>query len=145
MTKVIVLLLVALLFEAVGVVFLSAGLKEMGEMQSFNATEFGRLLRRGLSNPKLLVGIALETIFFVFLLVLLKRNDVSLIWPLTSLGFVLTALAARFILHEQVTPTRWMGVLLIVAGATLVSWSEKSKPPSALPSPLPSAAQPRSE
>ena len=126
MTKVIALLLVALLFEAVGVVYLSAGLKDIGEVKQFSATELGRVLRRGVTNGKLLLGILLETIFFAFLLVLLKRNDVSLIWPLTSLGFVLTALSARFILHEHVSPARWCGVILIVLGAGLVSWSQKT-------------------
>ena len=129
MTKVIFILLIALVLEAVGVVLLSAGLKEIGEMKSVSASEIGRLVRRGVTNSKVLLGVALETVFFVFLLVLLKRNDVSLIWPLTSLGFVLTALSARFILHEQVSTTRWMGVALIVIGAALVSWSEKHKAP----------------
>ena len=128
MAKVIIILLIALVFEAVGVVCLSAGLKEIGEVRSVSASEIGRLVRRGITNPKILLGILLEAIFFVFLLVLLKQNDVSLIWPLTSLGFVLTALAARFILHEPVTATRWFGVALIVLGAALVSWSEKQKP-----------------
>jgi len=128
MTKVIVILLIALLLEAVGVVFLSAGLKEIGEVQRISASEIGRIVRRGATNTKILIGVLLETVFFVLLLVLLKRNDVSLIWPLTSLGFVLTALSARFILHEQVTATRWAGVALIVIGASLVSWSEKTKP-----------------
>jgi uncharacterized membrane protein len=126
-TKVILILLVALVLEAVGVVFLSAGLKEIGEMKSVTASGIGRLVRRGVTNSKILLGVALETIFFLFLLALLKRNDVSLIWPLTSLGFVLTAFSARFILHEQVTTTRWIGVALIVIGAALVSWSEKQK------------------
>jgi len=126
-TKVILILLVALVLEAVGVVFLSAGLKEIGELKSVTASEIGRIVLRGLSNAKVLLGVALETVFFIFLLVLLKRNDVSLIWPLTSLGFVLTALSARFILHEQVTTARWVGVALIVIGAALVSWSEKQK------------------
>ena len=123
---------------------MSAGLKEIGEVQRVSAAEIGRLVRRGATNPKILLGVLLETIFFVFLLVLLKRNDVSLIWPLTSLGFVLTALSARFILHEQVTATRWAGVALIVAGAALVSWSEKTKPAQAT-SPAGSTTQPRAE
>jgi drug/metabolite transporter (DMT)-like permease len=128
MTKVIFILLVALVLEAVGVVFLSAGLKEIGDVQRLSLGEIGRIVKRGVTNSKILLGVLLETIFFAFLLVLLKQNDVSLIWPLTSLGFVLTALSARFILHEQVTATRWAGVALIVIGAALVSWSEKTKP-----------------
>jgi drug/metabolite transporter (DMT)-like permease len=129
MAKLIFILLIALTFEAVGVVLLSAGLKQIGEPRARNAAEIGRLVRRGVANPKILLGVAFETIFFLFLLVLLKRNDVSLIWPLTSLGFVLTALSARWILHEEVSRLRWLGVALIVVGAGLVSWSEKAKAP----------------
>lgn len=133
MTKVILILLIALVLEAAGVVFLSAGLKEIGEVQRVSAAEIGRLIKRGATNAKVLLGVLLETIFFLFLLVLLKQNDVSLIWPLTSLGFVLTAFSAKFILHERVTGTRWIGVALIVVGAAFVSWSEKNKAAPALP------------
>ena len=127
MTKLVLFLLCALVLEAIGVVLLSKGLKQIGEVQSYSAVEIGRLIGRGVGNPWILLGTALETAFFVMLLVLLKRNDVSLIWPLTSLGFVLTALTARFINHEMVSPLRWAGVVLIVVGAGLVAWSEKSK------------------
>ncbi|HXJ73673.1 MAG TPA: EamA family transporter [Candidatus Dormibacteraeota bacterium] len=129
MSKVIFLLIVALIFEAVGVVYLSAGLKQIGEVKTLSLREVGRVIREGAVNGRILLGVLLETIFFGFLIVLLKRNDVSLIWPLTSLGFLLTALSARFILHEQVSPVRWVGVVLIVMGAALVSWSEKVKRP----------------
>jgi drug/metabolite transporter (DMT)-like permease len=144
MTKVILILLVALVLEAVGVVFLSAGLKEIGEMKSVSAGEIGRIIHRGVTNSKILIGVLLETIFFICLLILLKQNDVSLIWPLTSLGFVLTAFSAKFILHEQVTGTRWIGVALIVVGASLVSWSEKHKPVRT-PAQAGSTAPPRAE
>ena len=127
MTKLVLFLLCALVLEAIGVVLLSKGLKQIGELKSYTAVEIGRLVGRGATNPWILLGTALETAFFVMLLVLLKRNDVSLIWPLTSLGFVLTALTARFINHETVSPLRWAGVALIVMGAGLVAWSEKAK------------------
>ncbi len=136
MTKVLVILLLALLVEAVGVVFLSKGLKQIGEPQTVNLREIGRVVRRGLVNPSLLLGVALEAAFFAALLYLLSQKDVSLIWPLTSLGFVLTALAARLILREEVSALRWAGVILIVIGACLVSYSEALKTP---PPPSPAA------
>jgi drug/metabolite transporter (DMT)-like permease len=143
MAKVIIILFIALVCEAIGVNLLSAGLKEIGEVRSITAQNIGRLLGRGATNPKILVGLLLETTFFLLMLVLLKRHDVSLIWPLTSLGFVLTALSARFLQQEQVSPTRWAGVTLIVLGAALVSWSEKpSSPPRALEPGLKSTASP---
>jgi uncharacterized membrane protein len=141
MTRILIILVLALLVEAVGVVFLSKGLKEIGEVQQVNAREITRIIRRGAANPSILLGVALEAAFFAALLYLLSQRDVSLIWPLTSLGFVLTAISARLILHEVVSPLRWAGVILIVIGAGLVSYSEKAKekPDSEAPS---AAAQP---
>lgn len=133
MHKLLLLLLFALVLEAVGVVYLSSGLKQLGELREITPREIGRMILRGATNGHLLLGVAMETAFFVMLMVLLKQHDVSLIWPLTSLGFVLTALAARFIRHEEISSLRWGGVALIVIGAALVGWSEKSKSPAPEP------------
>lgn len=127
MVKLIIVLVVALVFEAVGVVFLGQGLKEIGEAQKINVAEIARLVGRGLTNRSILLGVLMESIFFIALLIMLARWDVSLIWPLTALGFVLTTLAARFIRHEEVSSIRWSGVILIMVGAALVAWSEKVK------------------
>ena len=128
MTKILVILIFALCVEAVGVVFLSKGLKQIGEVQSISAREIGRIIAKGATNPSVLLGVVLEAVFFGALLYLLSQRDVSLIWPLTALGFLITAFAAKFILKEEVTALRWAGVLLIVIGASLVSYSEKAKP-----------------
>jgi drug/metabolite transporter (DMT)-like permease len=127
MTKVLIILLVALLFEAIGVVFLSRGLKEIREMRTGRPREILTVLKLGATHGSILTGIAFEAVFFGALLYLLSQRDVSLIWPLTSLGFVITALAARWVLHEQVSWVRWSGVALIVVGAGLVSYSESLK------------------
>jgi drug/metabolite transporter (DMT)-like permease len=131
MTRVLIILLFALVFEAIGVVLLSRGLKEIGELREVTLVEIAGLARRGATNPSLMTGVAFEAIFFGALLYLLSQRDVSLVWPLTSLGFVITAMAARWILHEEVSWVRWCGVILIVLGACLVSYSEllKAKAP----------------
>ena len=127
MFKLIVILVAALLLEAVGVVFLSKGLKEVQGMQGFSCSEIVRVVVSCATNGHFLLGLLMETVFFVALLYLLKMADVSLIWPLTSLGFVLTTLAAKYIRHEDVSAVRWSGVFLIMAGAALVGYSERLK------------------
>jgi drug/metabolite transporter (DMT)-like permease len=138
MTKLIAILLIGLVFEAVGVVFLSQGLHEIGEVKTVSLGAIGRIVVRGAANKNILLGTLFETCFFGFLLYLLSQKDVSLIWPLTSLGFVLTALAARMVRHEEVSALRWTGVLIIVIGAALVAWSEQTKNQ---PAPPPASAQ----
>ena len=127
MPKLIGILVIALTLEAVGVVFLSQGLRQIGEIQQYSVGEIARIVGRGFTNSYIWLGLVFETVFFIGLLIMLKTWDVSLIWPLTSLGFVLTTLAARYIRHEDVTVLRWSGVILIMIGAALVGWSEKGK------------------
>jgi drug/metabolite transporter (DMT)-like permease len=127
MPKLIVILLAGLVLEAVGVVLLSQGLHEVGEIKRWSVSELWRIIARGATNRNMLLGIAFEAAFFCVLLYLLSQRDVSLIWPLTALGFVITALAAKFIRHEEISALRWSGVVLIVIGAMLVAWSEKHK------------------
>jgi drug/metabolite transporter (DMT)-like permease len=127
MLKIVVILLVGLVLEAVGVVLLSQGLHEIGEVKRVSASELARVIGRGATNKYILLGVAFEAAFFGILLYLLSQKDVSLIWPLTALGFVITAIAARFIRYEEISALRWTGVGLIVIGATLVAWSEQTK------------------
>src|SRR3954464_2786988 len=127
MAKLIIILLIALVFEAMGVVWLSQGLKQIGELQEITANQIFQIVCRGACNRWVLLGVLFETIFFVTLLYLLKNWDVSLVWPLTSLGFVLPTVAARVIREEQVNAWRWGGGGLIVIGAMLVVYSERAK------------------
>lgn len=127
MFKYVVILLIGLVFEAIGVVFLSRGLKQIGEPAVMSLSAIGELIKSGATNPNVLLGVFLEATFFGTLLYLLSHSEVSFIWPLTSFGLVLTTLAARFILREDVSYIRWMGVILIVVGSGLITYSEKVK------------------
>ncbi len=136
MTKLLIILLAGLFCEAVGVVYLNLGLKQIPEVQKITGPEVLGVIKSGASNPCILAGVFFEAVFFGTLLYLMSRGTVSFIWPLTSLGFVLTTIAARFILHEQVSLLRWSGVLLIMLGAGLITYSEKvleKKPPAPAP------------
>jgi drug/metabolite transporter (DMT)-like permease len=128
MAKIFLILIIASIVESIGIAFLSAGLKEINQHDSgFTPSQIAGIIKAGACNGKILLGITLEAAFFGALLYMLSVRDVSLIWPLTSMGFIVTTLAAQFLLHEKVGPVRWAGVLLIAAGAFLTSYSESSK------------------
>jgi hypothetical protein len=79
-TKFILILLIALVFEAIGVVFLSGGLNQIGEPKTINAAEIMSLIKRGATNKNILTGVFFEAIFFGFLLYMLSQKDVSIVW-----------------------------------------------------------------
>ena len=127
MTRFIIILLVGLFFEAVGVTFLSKGLKSVGGLDKVSLSAIVAFVPKAITHPAFLLGVLFETVFFCILIYLLAQKDVSLVWPLTALGFVITALSAKIYLGEQISVMRWTGVILIVAGAMLVSYSEALK------------------
>ena len=127
MIRLLTVLSFGLLLEAVGVVLLSKGIKEIGVMAQVDIGELLRLVGRGATNRNILLGVAFEAGFFGCLLFLMSRGDVSFIWPLTALSFVLTTLAAKLFLHEHVSGLRWCGVLLIILGAGVITYTEKMK------------------
>jgi len=72
-------------------------------------------------NPWVAVGILLLLAFFATYTTALSWADLTYVLPATSLGYVLLALVARFVLHEQVSPLRWLGIALISGGVGFVA------------------------
>jgi drug/metabolite transporter (DMT)-like permease len=127
MAKLLIILLIGLVFESTGVVLLKKGMTDVGELKTVNLQEIARAVRAGLTNPQILLGVFFEALFFVSLLILMTRADISFLWPLTGLSFVFATLAAMWFLHEEISAMRWLGVLLIMVGAVLISYSEQQK------------------
>lgn len=133
MTKIWIILIIAFVFEAFGVIVLKQGLDQIGprftERKATTPLVKNILFLVGdwFSNKSVMLGVLLEALFFIMLQYLLGQRDVSFIWPLTAMTFITTTLAARFILKEHIDGMRWGGVALIVIGAALISVSEHSK------------------
>jgi len=127
MLKLLLILLAGLVCESAGVVLLKKGIDQIGDVNGYTATEIFRVVKSGLTSQTIWLGIFFEALFFIGLLVLMAKSDISFLWPLTALSFVLTTLAAKFLLKEDVDGWRWAGVTLIIAGAVLISYSERVK------------------
>jgi len=121
MLKTIALVLVAALIGGTGHVMLSKGMKSVGDLTEAPSHRLAGMVGRAVSNPWLLLGVALQATFFFMYLTLLSRANVSLVLPLTAVDYIVVALLAQVLLAEAVTPARWAGIGLIVAGVVLVS------------------------
>jgi len=130
MAKLLLILLVGLVFESTGVVLLKQGMTQIGQVRVVNRSEVLRVVKSGVTNSRILLGVFFEALFFICLLILMSRSEISFLWPLTALSFVFATLAAILFLHERVSGVRWAGVIFIMIGAALITYSEqKDKPP----------------
>jgi drug/metabolite transporter (DMT)-like permease len=127
MVKVLLILLIGLAFESAGVILLKKGMDRIGQPDPVTLSQIVRLIKAGIASPQILLGVFFEALFFVSLLILMRKSDISFLWPLTGLSFVFATFAAMWFLHERVAPLRWAGVVLIMLGAAVISYSEQAK------------------
>ena len=104
-------------FGAAGDAMLSRGMKEVGNISLRHSSE----LILAILNPWVAIGVLLLLAFFASYMTALSWADLTYVLPATSLGYVVLALVAKFMLHEDVTSARWLGIVLISAGVGLVA------------------------
>ncbi len=104
--------------NAVGNFALGWGVKHQSPSSGF----LGPILT--LFNPWVAAGILLLTLWTLSRMALLSWADLSYVLPVTSIGYVLSALLAMAFLGEQIPLTRWAGILLIVAGTAIVGFTQ---------------------
>ena len=75
-------------------------------------------------QPVAMVGIAVLTVWMLLRMRLLGMADLSFVVPVSAFGYVLSALAGVFLLHEHVPVRGWLGTVLIMAGAILTGLTE---------------------
>jgi drug/metabolite transporter (DMT)-like permease len=111
------ILLVVMLTASCGDTCLSIGMKRIGPV---SLTHLGTLFA-AIKTPWIDGGIILLLCFFASYLTALTWADLTFVLPATSFGYVIVALLSRFWLHEHVSVSRWIGVLLITSAVGFVT------------------------
>ena len=104
---------------SIGAVSLGEALLSKGMKQTLEGP-FAVVARSILLNGYVMGGMLLMIIYFVFYLYALKLADFSFVLPLTALSYVLGALLAKYLLHENVSAAKWIGTSVIVLGVIIV-------------------------
>jgi multidrug transporter EmrE-like cation transporter len=74
-------------------------------------------------EPHILAGLACYVVSVVVWVVALSKVPVSMAYPMLSIGYVINAVAAYYLLGEAVTPMRLAGIGVIIVGVFIVARS----------------------
>ncbi|HEY4973219.1 MAG TPA: SMR family transporter [Steroidobacteraceae bacterium] len=116
------LVLTGVLLNAAAQLLLKAGSRAIAGV-SFSAANAWTLAERIALNPPILAGLALYVVSVVFWILALSRVDVSIAYPMLSVGYIVTALAGWLLFSEALSATRVAGILIIIVGVWLVARS----------------------
>jgi drug/metabolite transporter (DMT)-like permease len=105
-----------------GDVLLASAMRRVGDLDSIKERQgLTGAIRAVVSEGRFLGGVAFMALSFFSLLFSLSHADVSLIAPAAgSLTFVSNAVAARWMLHENVDRRRWLAAVLVCCGVALL-------------------------
>lgn len=110
------------LLNAAAQLLLKAGVNAIGAITLDRGTLLVTALRV-LTQWPVLAGLTLYVVSVGVWIIGLSRVDVSIAYPMLSLGYVVNALAAWYLFGEMIGPLRVAGILLILAGVFLIARS----------------------
>ena len=116
------LLTVVILAGAGGDASVTRGMKAVGEVTSIRPAFLVRIIGRVATTGWIWLGILCKAIAFAGLLALLARTDLSWVAPATAVSFIVETFAARYLLGEHISQTRWAGAFCVGLGVALISF-----------------------
>lgn len=125
LVKTYAILVLFLALKAGGNSAMAWGMKHVSEKMSMDPT----LYIRAMLNPYVAIGVAALILALLTRMALLSVADLSFVLPVTAIGYVISVFIGKVFLHEAVSHQRWLGAVLIFAGAILVGATPSNTTP----------------
>lgn len=119
---IIPLILLGVLLNAGAQLLLKAGMERIGHFD-FSWANIVPIGIQVAFNPFVLIGLCCYVFSVIVWILVLSRVEVSIAYPMVSLGYIINAVAAYYLLGESLTLTRISGVVVILVGVFLVARS----------------------
>jgi drug/metabolite transporter (DMT)-like permease len=114
-------IITGVLLNAVAQLFLKAGTTAMGGAIHINAQNWFSTGLKVITQLPILAGLACYGISVIVWIIGLSRTDVTLAYPMLSLGYVVSALGAWMFLGEIISPQRLLAIAVIMVGVALLA------------------------
>lgn len=118
-----ILVFVNIGFVVIGQLLLKSGMTKVGKVHLRpNKTLLPTIIKM-FTNLFVVLGVLLFGGSTVIWMVILSNLELSYVYPIVSLGYVLIALTSKVFLKENISVTRWTSIAVICLGVFLVSIS----------------------
>ena len=120
MIKIVLLVLLAEVFTAIGQILFKKTTNALGSYSLRGVNTQFRFLNDVLTRPSTWIGLISIAISLVIWLMALAEGDLSLVYPIGSLQFILILFSAHIFLNEKIDKMKLLGTLLVVFGIVII-------------------------
>ena len=124
MTFPLILIAICIVFTVAGQILMKYGMGQIGEITTMRQLLDLDLIFKMVTNPFIVGGVLCFGSMIIIWLAAMSTLDISFMYPMASLVYVLTAIVAMIFLHEHISLAHWAGLFLIVGGCFLVGNSQ---------------------
>jgi drug/metabolite transporter (DMT)-like permease len=110
------MLILTVLLRPFGNLSLAFGMKHFPQMLALDPLPY----LRAFANPYVTGGILMLVLSLLTRMALLSLVDLSVVLPLTAVGYILSVLLGSVVLGEHVGVRQWLGTMLVFGGVALV-------------------------
>ena len=114
------IIVISVLLNAFAQLFIRKGMLLIGSL-TLNIQNIVSLCFKVLTNIFLLSGMTCYAISILLWMVVLSRVNVSVAYPLLSIGYIVTAIMAYFLFGETLTLQKVAGIIVICLGVWLLT------------------------
>ena len=114
------MILIMVLAGPLGNTLLAKGMKSIGALSIASVPDALATLAKILACPTIWIGIALLITFFVAYSLVLSWADYSYVQPASAMAYAVVAILGVVLLHESVSPIRWLGIGIVCLGVIVV-------------------------
>jgi uncharacterized membrane protein len=117
--KTLVMVLLMMVCANTGDLLLARGMKQIGKVV-ISVPGLQHALWMTIQNVSIWIGILFLIGFTLCYMTAVSWADYSFVMPAGAIGYAIQTMLAIVVLHEVVSPKRWIGVVLICVGVLLV-------------------------
>jgi len=108
----------SVLLAATGHIMIKAGLN--GATSAAAVASIARRLGVYFSQPYVLLGLTIYGLGTAMWIFAVSKRDISYVFPITALNYVLVALSGKLLFAEVIPLKRWIGVVVVIIGVALM-------------------------
>lgn len=120
--KVIIQVLSFVTMLTLGNILWKYGLIQMNGFMVSNTDIFTNL-KKLLVSPWIRCGSILYIVATLWWFYIMSKENLSYIYPLASIGYVITMFAGYFLFEEVIPFSRWIGIAIVVVGFIVIAKS----------------------
>lgn len=115
------IILAGVLLNSAAQLLLKAGARTIGAVSMTSLSSLGAAAWNSATQPWIALGLLCYFVSAGLWIVALTRVDVTVAYPMLSLGYVIAAVFAWQLFGEQLTAARLLGIFIILTGVVVLA------------------------